>query len=153
MKRFQFRLERVLNLRQQQTDQVKRTLAVAMAEEDLARRAMETAHAVLNARLADIRHRERQGLTAYEFGLQRNHARVLQAELAVAETGLAEAQQFTQRRRLELLTARRAERALERLRERRLEGYVAESLREEQKELDEFGDRQGLNIPSARSDI
>lgn len=153
MKRFQFRLERVLNLRKQQTDQARRALAAAIAEEDVARRAVETAHALLNARLVDIRHKERQGLTAYDFGLQRHHVRVLQTELATAETGLAEAQAFTQHKRLELLAARRAERALERLRERRLEGYVAESFREEQKELDQFGDRQGLNIPNARSDI
>jgi len=153
MKRFQFRLEKVLSLRHQETDQAQRALGAAMAQEDLARRATDNAHAVLNARLVEIRHRERTGLTAFDFGLLRDHIQVLQQELQAAEDALELVRQLTERKRQELVAARQRERSLERLRERRLQGYTSDSVREEQKELDEFGDRQGLNIPNARSDI
>lgn len=145
MKRFSFRLEKLLRLRSQQTEQVKRALAAAMAAEEQVRQQMQQLHTQLNARLVEIRQKERAGLTAFDFGIQRTHIRFLQGRFNQVLEKLKEAEEFTARVRQELMEARRRERALERLRERKLETYTHEILKEEQKELDEFGDRQGLN--------
>lgn len=145
MKRFSFRLEKLLRLRSQQTEQAKRALAAAMAAEEQSRQQMQQLHTQLNARLVEIRQKERAGLVAFDFATLRTHVRFLQGRFDQALEHLKAAEEFTAQKRLELIEARRRERALERLRERKLEVYTQELLKEEQKELDEFGDRQGLN--------
>lgn len=153
MKRFLFRLEKVLRLRQQETDQSRRALGQALAVEADARRAVDEAAAALQARLTEVRHKEHAGVTAFDFAALRTHVQYLQRGRDAAEAALAEAQALTHRRRDELLAARKKEKALEKLRERRLVQYTQEALAEEQKELDAYGDRKGLNTAASRSDI
>lgn len=153
MKRFHFALEKVLRLRNQETEQAKRALARAIAEEAAAREAAEAARTVLAERTAEAGLREQAGLTAYEFGIFRTHLAHLQRQVAAADLAVLDAAGQTQQRRLALLETRRRERAMEKLKERRLEQYQLEALREEQKELDEYGNRQGLNSPALEPDI
>lgn len=153
MKRFRFSLERVLRLRGQETEQAKRELGKALAAEAAARAAAAEARTELAHRTDEAGQRERTGLTAYEFASLRTYVTFLQRQLEAAEVRLAAAVGETQRRRLALLGARRKERALEKLRERRLEQYRLESLRQEQKELDEYGGRQTLNSQAAEPDV
>lgn len=145
MKRFKFSLEKVLRLRSQETEQAKRALGRAMEAEEAARQSVESIASALAERITQMQARERAGLSAAEFGVMRHFLLFLQRELDQARGVLEAAQQVTQQRRLELLEARRRERALEKLKEHRLEGYLLESLREEQKELDEYANRLGLN--------
>lgn len=152
MKRFAFRLEKLLRLRSQQTDQAKRAFGVALAQEAEAERALLEARETLAARLAQVGQRERAGLSAFEFGNLRSYVKFLDRQVEEAAGRLATAREQTAVRRAQLLEARRRERALEKLKERRQEAYTLEALREEQKELDEFGDRQGLNAGLPRSD-
>lgn len=153
MKRFRFSLERVLRLRGQETEQAKRALGVALAAEASARAAAAEARGELLRRTDEAEQRERQGLTAHEFASLRTYLTYLQRQLEAAEVRLAEAAHETQRRRLALLGARRKERALEKLREHRLEQYQLESLQQEQKELDEYGGRQTLNSQATEPDV
>lgn len=153
MKRFRFTLDKVLRLRSQEMEQAKRALGLAVAAENAARHAVLTAHEALTQRTEEARRLEASGLSAFAFGSLRAYLALLQRELEAAEAALLEARALTERRREELLKARRRERALERLKERRLEQYTLESLREEQKELDEYGNRQGLNSLTAEPEI
>ncbi|MDF2629975.1 MAG: Flagellar FliJ protein [Symbiobacteriaceae bacterium] len=153
MKRFRFSLERVLRLRSQETEQVKRALGKAVAAEATARGLVSEARAELVRRTEEAGQRERSGLTAFEFASLRTFVTFLQRQLEAAELRLADAVAETQRRRLALLGARRKERALEKLRERRLEQYQLEALQQEQKELDEYGSRQTLNSQAAEPDV
>lgn len=153
MKRFRFSLEKVLRLRSQQMEQAKRALALAVLQESNARQAVQTVQAALAERTAEAGQRESCGLTAFEFAALRTWLQHLQKQLAQAEAELAAARERTRERRKDLLTARRKERALERLRERRLEQYNLEALREEQKEFDEYGNRQGLNTVALSTEI
>jgi flagellar FliJ protein len=153
VKRFRFSLERVLRLRSQETEQVKRALGKAVAAEATARGLVSEARAELVRRTEEAGQRERSGLTAFEFASLRTFVTFLQRQLEAAELRLADAVAETQRRRLALLGARRKERALEKLRERRLEQYQLEALQQEQKELDEYGSRQTLNSQAAEPDV
>lgn len=153
MKRFRFSLERVLRLRSQETEQAKRALGAAIAAEEAARQVAEAARFALVQSTAGVHARERAGLTPFEFGSLRLHIVALQRRLEAAEAELTGAQALTRQRRQELMVARKKERALEKLRERRLEQHTLESLREEQKELDEYGKRLGLNGGRAATDI
>ena len=153
MKRFRFSLEKVLRLRSQETEQAKRALAVALAHEARARQTAAEAHATLRDRTAEATARERAGLTAYEFGSLRTFLAHLHSEAVAADGAVVQAEERTQRQRMALLVARRRERAMEKLKERRLEQYQLEALREEQKELDEYGNRPGLNSSGSEPDI
>jgi flagellar FliJ protein len=153
MKRFRFSLEKVLRLRSQETEQAKRALAVALAAEARARQTAAEAHATLRDRTTEATARERLGLTAYEFGSLRTFLARLQREAVAADLAVTQAEERTQRQRMALLAARRRERAMEKLKERRLEQYQLEALREEQKELDEYGNRPGLNSSGSEPDI
>ena len=153
MKRFRFSLEKVLKLRTQEQEQAKRALAQAMAVEASARQALEDVRARLQQRASEAGALERAGLSVFEFANFRHYVAFLQGEEKRYAEELARAEQMTQKRRLALLEARRREKALEKLKERRLEQYQQESLRHEQKELDEYGNRQGLNRPPSEPDI
>lgn len=143
----------MLRLRGQETEQAKRELGRALSAEAAARSVVSEARTELVRRTEEAELRERSGLTAYEFASVRTYVTFLQRQLEAAELRLAAAVGETQRRRLALLGARRKERALEKLRERRLEQYQLESLQHEQKELDEYGGRQPLNSQAAEPDV
>lgn len=153
MKRFQFSLEKVLKLRAQQQEQAKRALGQAMAQEAAAHGALAAARRASEERATEAGTRERAGLSVFEFATLRHYVAFLQGEVRRHEGLVAAAEAETKRRRLALLEARRKEKALERLKERRFEQYQQEMLRGEQKELDEYGNRQGLNRPSSEPDI
>jgi len=153
MKRFQFRLEKLLNLRAQETDLARRALAAAINEAELARCTQQDASASVARRLTEVADKERSGMTAFEFASLRIHVRVLQTNLEEADAALTQANSHTQERRGHLLEARRGERVLEKLKEKRVESYSLETLADEQKELDEFGDRLGLNARLPSSEI
>lgn len=153
MKRFRFSLEKVLRLRSQQMEQAKRALALAQLEESSAREAVNAVRTALAQRTAQAGEREGRPLTASEFAAARTWIQHLQKQLELAEAELAAARERTNQRRKELLAARRRERALEKLRERRLEQYSLEAQREEQKEFDEYGIRLGLNAGALKPEI
>lgn len=153
MKRFQFPLEKVLKLRGQETEQAKRSLGRAMAAEEAARQAVVAAQIALAERLEATAGLEKAGMTAFAFASQRVYLAYLQSQVEEAEAYLSAARAETARRRMALLAARQREKALQRLRERRFEQYTLESLREEQKELDEFGSRLGLNAGVTGTEI
>lgn len=143
----------MLRLRSQETEQAKRALGQALAAEATARADAAAARERLARRTGEAAERERQGMTAFEFATHRTHLVFLQRQVEAAEATLAAAITLTQKRRLALLAARRREKALEKLRERRLEQYRLESLQQEQKELDEYGSRQGLNSQATEPDV
>jgi len=153
MNRFEFRLEKLLNLRSQETDMARRALAAAISQAELAKRTQEDASASVAARMTDIAIKERAAMTAFDFASMRTHMRALQKDLDAAQIQLSQANSQTEERRGFLIEARRGERVLERLKEKRFDIHAHEVLLEEQKELDEFGDRLGLNDGLPGSEI
>ncbi len=153
MRRFQFPLEKVLRLRKQETERARRQLAFALAAEREAAQMARRARTAVEGRIEMVLRQEDRTLTAAAFASQRAYLDRLRREAAEAEERLAAAREETGRARDVLLAARRWEQMLEKLRERRLESWRAEALREEQKGLDDLGGRSGLNALTPRPEI
>ena len=153
MRRFRFPLEKVLRLRGQELEQARRALGGAMLAERTAAEAVQVARAAVAQRTTELAEAIMAGTTAAAFAAARRYLGFLQSEQRRAESCLAEAQTLVAARRRHLLEARRREKVLEKLKERRMETYTAQSLREQQKDLDEFAHRQGLNDRTTGPDI
>lgn len=153
VKRFQFSLDKVLKLRSQEMEQAKGGLALALSALEAAHQRVLMAEQELADRTEEAGVREQVGVTAAEFGSLRSYLAFLQRAVAQAEQQVTVAEQVVAQRREVLMAARKRERVLERLRERRLEQYSVEAIREEQKELDEFGSNTGLNEEANDLDI
>ncbi len=138
MKRFRFRLQRLLEIRQQETKVALNnfararlaTRAAAMRLEQAAARRAESAQRLLA---------RRQGrMTVLEWRQSTElHEALVAAEWLAAEQ-LAAAQQEEERRRWELTEAERREKVLERLRDRRAAEFERAMLAAEQAEIDEM---------------
>lgn len=138
MQRFQFTLEKVLRVRQHETDLVKQAVAAALHEVARAEAAVRAAEADLTAAQSEWSQKSSGRLTVQQWqAFSERHQGLIEIrtlrldELAATEAALAE-------RRAELAEARRKEQILEKLKERQWEAYQQEALRAEQAVLDEM---------------
>ncbi|MDI3316498.1 MAG: flagellar export protein FliJ [Bacillota bacterium] len=137
MSRFRFRLERLLDLRRQERRAAEMALGLALAAE---REAEDRCRFLESARAAARRRwlRERGGAPS---GLWRQRAAwldELERLLAEAHIQQEQASARVEQARVQLASARTAERSLERLRRRRFLAWRIEADRQEQRELDEL---------------
>jgi flagellar FliJ protein len=144
MKKFSFPLDRVLTLRQRLTDLARRALYEAQALEAGRERVLTGLISRLRMEQADLGRKQSCGVLVAELQDSRRYQEFLAREIISAQTELAEARVLVQRRREELVAARKHEKVIERLRGRRLTEYQEYVLREEQKELDEMAGARGL---------
>lgn len=137
MRRFRFRLERLLALRHQQVTAVQRRLAADLAQQAAAEQRLDglrLEHARQLQRLPAI-------VGAADLAQARGWLSELGRQLQVGQADLVAAQTQVARRRQELAAARQRERVLELLRDRRHAEHQQQLQREEQAELDEIGVR------------
>lgn len=137
-RRFRFRLDKLLHLREQEVEAARRELARAIARAQAARHGWEAlrAHRIHRQQMAAAA--ERTGLSAEAFAAWRHHLAALlrseeaaAAELAAAESAVAAA-------RSRVIAKRQAAMVLEQLKERRRQQWREEQDRAEQAELDEM---------------
>jgi flagellar FliJ protein len=141
MKKFDFRLQRVIEVREVKKKQCQRDLAVS--QEELARRQKLLEEAALESQAGNdglrraLKATTKAGqLTALDGWRNRTEDEV-QTRTGQTDEQLCE----VDRRRAALILAAKDKKALDRLKERRLEEHRGESLREEQAFLDELGCR------------
>jgi len=144
MRKFSFRLESVLNLR-------KARESVLLAELAAARRALAAEKMALEQRkarstyvLARARERRRSLQGNTEEGEVQRFLDVLEEEVQAQMRRVAEAQQQVDAKLSEVLEAMKERKALERLRERKLNDHVMQSAREDVRAMDEIGARTAL---------
>jgi len=142
MKRFSFRLERVLHLRKHEEEREKQRLGVLLRELQAARRtqtACELELAELEGRFGRVLDPSigESELAVYELQLYRMRQELLRRRLAQAQAAVAALQQRVDEQRAVLLAAARRREVLEKLREREREEFQREALRGEQKIIDE----------------
>ncbi|BDG59353.1 flagellar export protein FliJ [Caldinitratiruptor microaerophilus] len=138
MARFRFRLQRVLDLREQVVGVRRLALAAALAREREAREHLDALEGEMSRRLQDLAAREREGATVAELAPLRRYLERLGQEREQARTLLEAARAEVARRRDELVRARQEARVLERLRERRLQQHRQDELRSEQALADDL---------------
>ena len=138
MKPFRFRLEKLLNVRQQQSKMAQNALALARVRTRQATAFLESAKAERIASEERLLKRRTKRMTALEFRLAAQlHDEMIEREKRARqslETALAE----EARRREELIEAERREKTLDRLKERQAEAHRIEMEAWEQAQLDEM---------------
>ena len=137
MKAFHFRLEPVLRVRRLELERA--AVRLAEAERSLERALERTAEwrRRCGSASAELAARLGIGLRADEYRTADAAQRGLQARLAEAEAGSAQARGQLEESRWRVFEARTRVRALERLRERALREHQLRTARREQRELDE----------------
>ncbi|MFZ5826784.1 MAG: flagellar export protein FliJ [Bacillota bacterium] len=138
MKPFRFRLEKLLNVRQQQSKMAQNALALARVRTRQATAFLESARAERIASEERLLKRRTTRMTALEFRLAAQlHDAIIEREKQARqslETALAE----EARRREELMEAERREKTLDRLKERQAAAHRIEMEAWEQAQLDEM---------------
>lgn len=140
MRRFEFRLDPVLNLRRAAEDAAKRAYADARRAAALQAAALADLQAAERRAKDDLRDAQRaRELRVDNLMAHQRFTFSLARSIAAARRKLAELETAANAARDALVAAARDRKALEKLRERRHQEWTADSLREEQKILDEIG--------------
>jgi flagellar export protein FliJ len=147
MKRFQFSMQKVLNLRMQELRQAERGLVLAIEAEEVARRILRDAESHLAFQTARASERENGPFTAAAFSMLRKHLAYLGRQVQALALQWQGANERVVEARAAVREAHQRLKTLERLRERRYTEYLLAHERAEQMALDEFAARQGLNRP------
>jgi flagellar protein FliJ len=136
MKKFTFRLDRILDLREKTEKEQARILRDAMVDEDARRRSLEEAEARLDRCAEQIVDASEAVTTA---GTMQNLAMTIHAaagQVEVAEVSHQNAEETVRTERDVFAAARKDRRIVERLREKRHEEWELEAGRVEQRTLD-----------------
>jgi flagellar FliJ protein len=134
MKRFNFRLQRVLDIRERFRDEMRQELVQKNFERDQEQRTLEDLdHEFLRSKVAD-------GGTYSAGELVLVGAYSLRLKEAIEEQRLrvAAAEKAAEEARERYIEASKEAQALEKLKEKRHQEYVEETLKEEGNQLDEF---------------
>jgi len=148
MKRFRFRLETLLRLRESRRDQRSRDLGEALELDARLRVEQASLEAKRQAELEALRGVAGQGIVDVDRTLElRRFLSVLRAEMLIVAAQIESLGREIDRRRQELVEADRAVRVLEKLRERHAEHYRERVDREEVSAMDEFAGRRFIGGP------
>ncbi len=136
MKKFNWKLQRVLDVRMKQEDSLKNELAVINERAASIRNAIMLKRSSLKQQLEDVAEAPPgKRAAAQEFFLKFVHA--LDNEIDNLEKNRAEVQHEKQKKIQEILEVRKSRKGLEKLRESAKDEYMQEMERAEQRELDE----------------
>lgn len=141
MKRFQFPFEALARLRRRRREACELVHAQARLARDREATHLELLRQQWQEAEADCREAlPRQGaLDPSDAAMSRAYLDMLDRRIKASGRALAQADQLLEARRQELLEAARAEKAVERLRDRRRAAWQTAAHREEQAFLDEVG--------------
>jgi len=138
MKRFRFRLQRLLEIREQEKKTALHNFVQARQATQAAALRLEMAAARRAASAEELLARRQRRMTVQEWRWSAALHEALVAEEWLAAERLATAQQEEERRRRELTEAERRQKVLERLRDRRAAEFERAMLAAEQKAIDEM---------------
>jgi flagellar export protein FliJ len=138
MQPFRFRLEKLLNIRQQESKMAQNALALAIMRTRQAQAYLETARGERMASEQALLARRRRRMTLLEWQMSAQvHEAMVEREQA-AEAALEAALAEEARRRKELEEAERRVKILDRLKDRRAEEYRYAMAAWEQSQIDEM---------------
>lgn len=138
MKPFRFRLEKLLNIRQQQTKLAQNNLAQAQMRTRQTEALLAAAQAERLASEEALLAKRQRRMTALQWQLSTQLHEALIEREREAEAALAAARQHEEAKRAELAEAERKQKTLERLKERQFEEYRYAMEAWEQAQIDEM---------------
>ncbi len=139
MKRFRFRLQKYLNLKQQEESMRRINLAQAQQLYQKQEDVMRSIQKELGNALARMREARQGGLDLDLITMGEYYLRVQKEQQVLQAAVLEEARAELLRRQQEFVNVQKDRKLLERFYDRRWSAYYREFLREEQKNLDEVG--------------
>lgn len=148
-KRFQFRLEPILELRARAEQRAQEQLAETMSARNQGREMLQTAQDLVAEADAAARERAQQPLLASELMAQQAWRERLERHRLAAGRQLEEAEQEVVLSRDALVEAHRRRATLDRLREVREAAHHAEAARKEAAEVDEIALQQHVRRRAA----
>lgn len=138
MKKFRFSLEKVLEYKQEIVDVRRSEYAAALTkvrQQQEVIRNCEVHHEQLNS---EYRVREKEGMSIVDARMFELSLQAVQRELAKEKKTLAALQQAAEQKRDELVASRQEARAIDKLKEKKLAQYQAETQKSEEKVLDDL---------------
>ena len=150
MKRFNFRLQKVMELRQWNEKLTQQRMAEAKRRHEEARRVLEAAQTAVNSHESELAGRMNGDFAAGEAVAQLAYAGKLRGDVRENTEQLQEREVTLTQRRGELLEASRDRKAIEKLRDRRFIEHQNTVQRLEQAVLDEIGGQRHLKTKSDR---
>lgn len=142
MRRFTFRLQRVLDMKGQLVQEARRALGQALAAELRAHERLQAAQTQRQRHLELLAQQEVVGLSAQALANHRRYQDALLREETACLEALQAARARVQAAREGVVSRRQEERSLETLREHRWEEYQQEAQRLEQADMDERASRR-----------
>ncbi|MCE9581653.1 MAG: flagellar export protein FliJ [Planctomycetes bacterium] len=138
MKRFEFRLESLVNLRRATEEAAKRAFGVARTAEERQATEVKRFEDAERRAVAELRGAQATGeVRVAELLAHQRHLGALARRVAAEKVRLGELKGEVTKTRAALVAAARDRKALDRLRERRLAEWTVEMLKDEQRALDE----------------
>lgn len=134
MKRFNFRLQRVLEIRERFRDEMRQELVQRNFERDRERNIL----ADLDQEFLRSKVKEGGTYSAGEMVLVGDYSARLQEQIEQQRARVLAAQEAAERARERYIEASKESQALEKLKEKRQQEYVEQTLKEEGAQLDEF---------------
>lgn len=140
-RKFAFALQPVLEHRERIEDEKQQALAIRQQAHDEAKRELDRLNDAFRHSALHLRERHRE-LDAEELRLHYAHLQFLDRVIDAQTHVLAERRAAVERARGDLLAASKDRKVVEKLKERRRDGFLCEEMRIEQGELDESNSRQ-----------
>lgn len=141
MRRFVFALEAVLGVRERAEERRRETMLARRRELETARAEVKRLDAEYRAH-ADVLRGQHRSLDAGDLRLHYAHVEYLDRQITAQMRTVADRAAAFERARIELLTASKERKVVEKLKERRRDAHVAEEQRVEQKDVDDGNARR-----------
>lgn len=147
MRRFQFRLQHVLQQRERAESAALEQMHLALARQEAAKRSAATAESALTeAILSRPGGRRGERLDAAAIGARERYVAALRFAADTARQALIQANREADAALERLVEARRQKQLIERIRARKLSAHMKEEARLEQIELDEIAGRMSERL-------
>ena len=145
MKKFQFSLHTVLGYKQQVLDELQNQHAVLIqraTQQETVVAELEQEYAELNAEFRQV---EREGITIAQVMTYENGLRVLERRIKQAMETLEQCRREVERKREQVVDARKETASLEKLREQKLEMYRKAVQKDEEQFIEELVSSRGVS--------
>ncbi|SJZ64142.1 flagellar export protein FliJ [Selenihalanaerobacter shriftii] len=138
MKKFKFKLEKILDYRQQEEDMIQQKLA--KIKEELNKAETQLNNLVNNKKQnqAELKEKEIKGIDVQQAMVYRNYIETLKVKITNQQQTVTEIRERSTKCRRKLLEKRKECKMLTKLKERKISEYQKGFLRKEQKQIDEL---------------